>query len=818
MADQGKKKGAAKIDHEAAIATVRATKSAGDLTEADLESRISNAIRTVAPWISAEDLRHQLTFSFQLGHKPVPVDGRRASRRQGRLDILIEHKGKHLAILELKEPGRALTQDDVAQGLSYARVLHPRPPIVVVANGDGATAYATESGEPLSHGVPDEAAVTRLFEAASKLAAGRLQDALATLMGPSSDVWVGAVRAATAATLDAMTGDWDDPYAPFQRKLHFPRTATGAAIDALRGSRRVVVVQGEPLVGKSHVLREVATRCVAADDLVILFVEAHGGAARGIVSEIARLLGDALGWPIKEEEVRPWLQRIAKTGGRKLVVAVDGLDLGSEMLRSELETLTARDQAESLKFLIEADTNTADLLWNGTTGRRETVFARRGKLVTVGTLSKAEFRQAVREVAALEMQLVSGAEHAEEYRQPWVFATLVASAAADPRQDSGATAMLPPMLSIDLIRMARERFCQDRLNEQAAVLARIIIDDYQRAGRDATLTLRSMHAYIVRKDVALQHATADDLRTFREMGLLHSTLDERRKPLLVARLPELVASEISRQLAINVGDRLETGNAAEAARYLADAAGNLPLGDIVGAHALIDLYEQRSGIPKELVQSLLDLVPTPHALNAGTKLAAWIGGIGKVHLDVEENGRTFASLPGSPGRVDISDDLPRRSYGNTHAWLLLSHLPTLPLEAVNIDDGSTKRFDSVLLARIGSSPVPLRRVAETLEFNGVHVHDLDDGSQILCDEDGIVEPITFALLQFFLREGDRTDAWIGQACTVGSAALMSRIALALKIVVRVSDDREAWAQSVRADIVLPALDLALTAARAGASN
>ena len=37
--------------------------------------------------------------------------------------------------LELKRPGSLLTTDDDEQGLSYARMLHPRPPLVVVTNG-----------------------------------------------------------------------------------------------------------------------------------------------------------------------------------------------------------------------------------------------------------------------------------------------------------------------------------------------------------------------------------------------------------------------------------------------------------------------------------------------------------------------------------------------------------------------------------------------------------------------------------------------------------------------------------------------------------
>lgn len=104
-------------------------------TEADLEARANAALRAVMPWLDLAGIKHQLTFSFQLGHKSVKIDGTKTSKRQGRFDVLIESGGKRLAILELKRPDKPLTDQDVEQGLSYARVLHPRPPIVIVSNG-----------------------------------------------------------------------------------------------------------------------------------------------------------------------------------------------------------------------------------------------------------------------------------------------------------------------------------------------------------------------------------------------------------------------------------------------------------------------------------------------------------------------------------------------------------------------------------------------------------------------------------------------------------------------------------------------------------
>ncbi len=104
-------------------------------TEADLEAEIHQAIAQAFPWMPAESIHHQTKFSFTFGRKKIDVDGTEASRAEARSDIVLYDGDRPLAVLELKRAGVPLTPDDDAQGLSYARVLSPSPPLVVVTNG-----------------------------------------------------------------------------------------------------------------------------------------------------------------------------------------------------------------------------------------------------------------------------------------------------------------------------------------------------------------------------------------------------------------------------------------------------------------------------------------------------------------------------------------------------------------------------------------------------------------------------------------------------------------------------------------------------------
>jgi hypothetical protein len=76
----------------------------------------------------------------------VTVDGSSVSRAEGRANVLVYFNDQSLAVFELKRCGTALTGADEEQGLQCARVLHPRPPLGVVANGDTVRMIETHSG------------------------------------------------------------------------------------------------------------------------------------------------------------------------------------------------------------------------------------------------------------------------------------------------------------------------------------------------------------------------------------------------------------------------------------------------------------------------------------------------------------------------------------------------------------------------------------------------------------------------------------------------------------------------------------------------
>jgi hypothetical protein len=125
---------------------MRAVKEVHDQTEADPESRIAAALTVSLPGMSPASICHQHRFRIRLGHKVVEIDGRATDQAIGRLDVVLTRDGKPLAVLEIKRPSLELTDGDCAQGLSYARLLEPMAPLMVITNGATTQLYRTIDG------------------------------------------------------------------------------------------------------------------------------------------------------------------------------------------------------------------------------------------------------------------------------------------------------------------------------------------------------------------------------------------------------------------------------------------------------------------------------------------------------------------------------------------------------------------------------------------------------------------------------------------------------------------------------------------------
>ncbi|MEK8020400.1 MAG: type I restriction endonuclease, partial [Candidatus Parabeggiatoa sp.] len=142
------------------------------MNEATFEARLHHELRRIFPTNDAVCITHQDTISLKFGHHKIVVDGKFKSEVRGRFDVLIEVEGKPFAIFELKKPDLPLKDEDRDQGISYARLLTPMPPLVIISNGTDTQFYQTYDKTPWKATKLDEqdiqSILTQAIERASK--------------------------------------------------------------------------------------------------------------------------------------------------------------------------------------------------------------------------------------------------------------------------------------------------------------------------------------------------------------------------------------------------------------------------------------------------------------------------------------------------------------------------------------------------------------------------------------------------------------------------------------------------------------------------
>lgn len=772
-------------------------------TETDLEVRISAALTKALWWLPSDSLRHQTKLRFKLGHAQIEVNGVAKEKAEGRADVLVLHNDKALAVFELKRPGLPLTEADSEQALSYARVLHPRPPLVVLSNGTDTEIYATHTGKPWEPETPNEEQLAQLIAAANQVSVTGLKNALDVLLNPAGDLWPQAISAATGAMIAENTGGWADDELPFAKDFLIPRNATTETIQYLDKKSRIVIIAGKPMSGKSSVLRDLIARN-KTEQRAVLLVDADSVRSQGLIRHITNTFASALSWVVTPDEVRDWLRKLSRGTGACLVIAVDGLSDNSDQLRGDIEELSEDAFGTKLQLILTMDDTTVKSFTIRDNGRNESRIGHRAKLVFVDALDDEEFDKAEDVLGKQRIGFMSGAAYATEYRAPWLLRSLAGGFSRDKEYvEQGLSAALPPMLSLGIIQAARDHFeGKDELGRQFGQIAKAILDDHTQGRPGPSLQLESSQNFVVRREAFLRHLPSEELRELQRTGFVRHWRTPEGESVIVPRLPELLAAELARQIGSHLNQKIEAVGPIKAADWLVETTGRVSMGDVLGAQAIYDAAEMAGSLPFEIVTQLLSARPREETPKPGTRALAKIPGAGVVELRFGEKGAIFAKVGNQVHELE-NDESPGVFYADMGSWLILSHFAMNPVEVRPTSGETGARLDPMVLMEVGSSPILLRRPGNDME--GVLVHDIPGHGSIACYKRGIVEPITWAIHRFFMHDGERTEDWIDEAIDRKSVPLLSRIDIALREVVPTTSPWRNWASATRKNRLAPAL-------------
>lgn len=769
-------------------------------SEADLEARMHAVMINAFPWLTKDALQHQTRFAVRLGHSIVEIDGRSRERIEGRADMIVSRSDKPLAVFELKRPGLPLTDDDVAQGLSYARLTTPMTPLVVVSNGTDTRIHVTHSGEAWSPTQSTERELQDRLQKAALAATGDVHDAVNTLMGADRLHWVRALKAVSASLIESRTGDWGDLFSPFVRGFVLRRRATALVAKAIQVGRRAIVLHGPPLSGKSNVLRALVEGTSAAPNAAVLMLEPD---AAGLFATMANHLSSELTWTVSSDEAREWLRRVSHTKTATLVLALDGVDPSMSPVLADLNELASARFGPALRVIVTTDDSALDAIVKKSTGRERSAFGKIVEEIALHPLDDIEFKHARASLFDHRIDVTRGGESVQSLREPWILRALVpADLKSLPDDSVGRVVRIPPLMDINALHRAENAF---PLDDDVSMLLRgaagAILDGYLESRNSAAL-LQGITTLAVERRRLEDAVGAAGIGELRRRGFIKPGIDWAEQPAWFVRVPTLMAMHLAVLLAERMADWKDATYAAD--RLIA-VASRLPLGDLIAAEAVVRRVQRDRGTDLlDLLNALLQRSPTASTLAAGSRIAFALAGK-LVHATVTHKGTLSVQSDRGTFEFDLAEEDLQESMTDVGGWLILSHLAAVPMAIAVPDEDDPARLDEPLLLELAQAKVVLSRPDGAHDFKEVAVHDVPGHGSFVCHKSGIVEPITWALVNYFLHTGPGAAEWIESAIGKESLPLLARIHIALTYVAGIADARGTWARSALSDHVGPAL-------------
>lgn len=383
-------------------------------TEAELQARLEAKLRAVLPLLDAE-IRLERHLHLRLGHHVIDIDGMSGNpdATRGRYDFLVLSKGQALMMVELKASDVDVTEDDVRQALSYARLHEPIVPLVLVTNGTK-TVLRRYDGHELQPADVAAGCLDSVLATAASLAASASEDAVRTLLGSSRDVWSQMLATWSREAVAALTGGVRDLKCPIAQDLVFERKASCEVTRNLARGERLLVVHGPPLSGITNVLAQIAGDASLGPTALI-----DGKACSDILQFIANRMSRELSFGVSKDHLRGWLNTIGKLIGITLVV--DGLP------RDGVDELVEYAGAGVLRLVLGLDSETFRRISTVPGRGQKAELGRAASDIELQPLSDEEFYWALDILdGACDALFFNGAQHSPQLRWPRALRVLAA--------------------------------------------------------------------------------------------------------------------------------------------------------------------------------------------------------------------------------------------------------------------------------------------------------------------------------------------------------------------------------------------------------
>jgi len=290
----------------------------------DLSIEENVKVKAVLPFLYSlgfqqDELTLEKSFSFKAGVATFRIDTEQQCRSvSARLDILVTRNGMNLFVVEVKNEAVSISEEDVVQATSYAKLVHPPAPFALVTNGADFQLYNS-----LTRVRVDEGAFTIQDHYEVAVSEEARYEALKNFIGYSQANVKTFCQQQVTEHMKPLRGSTEDTSRKYVPELHAcSREFVGTCREFLKSARTLLPVYGDSGTGKTCSLCDFALQLLD-DGYPVLFYR-----AREILSRPGQSIAEDFNWTFSSEQSE--VQIIKRITGLfadiPLTICIDALD------------------------------------------------------------------------------------------------------------------------------------------------------------------------------------------------------------------------------------------------------------------------------------------------------------------------------------------------------------------------------------------------------------------------------------------------------------------------------------------------------------
>jgi hypothetical protein len=738
------------------------------INEATLEARIHKVLDITFPTFRQLNIEHQNHFSVRLGHHDVTVDHDPATTKpvQGKLDILLKSGAQNLILLELKKEGAALTPKDMEQGLSYARLLHQMPPLVLISNGHANEFYNTYTAERLLNDRIDMPFIQQMVDNSFAIAMNDFRHAVNVLINKEPELFSQVVTRISKNRLEQYSGPVNDLFKPICPEFQIQRNIVQEIYNAFEAGENLIGLIGAAFSGKTNVLYQFYTTYSQKCRHYLFFLDALD-AQYPILQQLATQFSRETKVSINKDKIREWLNNSLQNDTEtRFFLLIDNFNKDlSEETKAEVYELIDMFSGSQNGILYTIDEFSYKEIAVVSGRPYDTVIGSKSKLFLLNELNIIEFERAMHGlIKAANIVIQLGGQYATEYRLPRILRQLAAIyKQVDFKENQGSK--IQPIPDLEFLRLfSNNNIYSQKTQDLHKVMAGAFVLDAGLRDQSPQLNIAAMTTGAI-STYTMENSFRKEFIKLIRKGFVITRTYQTGMRIMIPKLPELLAFHSIGVIFHLIKDQLKKeAGSSKIYDILIKYTRFVPYGDIIATDVLHKISAIDAPLFSTLVTMLINHPPLNDKINPGATVMLFEENIGPIVMEVPE---------------DPDDE---NSSIDSFEWSVLSQVAGYPMELLNDDKHHPRAFNFYLLNTLGSYNdfIPRYDFHSLGKQPDCGFHHIEGQGRYVCEKSGIVEPIVQAIQKFFFKIGDDFDYLSERAFEEKNTFLLWRIYLAIQ--------------------------------------